>query len=288
MSDSFEQKISLDSSSHPRLSEFNRLVYPVVSRRAGGLSLGINLNPSKTCSYNCVYCQVDRSVRISGLEVDITKIEEELEYWLMRIADREDKFGDLEVRDIAIAGDGEPTLSKHLPGLIIRLVEIKKKHNLKECKLVLFTNGSKIHRTDLWEVLPAFFANNGQIWYKLDCWDEESYHIINRSAVPFSRIVDNLTRLGTQFPVTLQSCFFSWENHGFSVNDYKPYVDLIKKLQGQGVHLELIQSYTLARIPAESSARPWSDKEMDELHEFLKSHLNIPIKTIYKTGVKDS
>src|SRR5208337_2924275 len=48
---------------HSRSFEDNRFVYAVVSRRSGGLSIGVNLNPEKSCNFDCVYCQVDRTVR---------------------------------------------------------------------------------------------------------------------------------------------------------------------------------------------------------------------------------
>ena len=47
--------------SHPRSFETNRFVYPVVSRRSGGVSIGVNLNPDKVCNFDCIYCQVDRT-----------------------------------------------------------------------------------------------------------------------------------------------------------------------------------------------------------------------------------
>ena len=46
--------------SHPRKFEANRYVYPVLSRRAGGISIGVNLNLDKICNFHCVYCQVNR------------------------------------------------------------------------------------------------------------------------------------------------------------------------------------------------------------------------------------
>ena len=48
---------------HSRSFEDNRFVYAVVSRRSGGVSIGVNLNPEKYCNFDCVYCQVDRTVR---------------------------------------------------------------------------------------------------------------------------------------------------------------------------------------------------------------------------------
>ncbi|MEC8303489.1 MAG: radical SAM protein, partial [Planctomycetota bacterium] len=46
---------------HSRNFEQNRFVYPVISRRSGGVSIGVNLNPDKVCNFDCIYCQVDRT-----------------------------------------------------------------------------------------------------------------------------------------------------------------------------------------------------------------------------------
>ena len=47
---------------HERRWADNLYVYAVVSRRSHGVSVGINLNPGKECNFDCIYCQVDRSV----------------------------------------------------------------------------------------------------------------------------------------------------------------------------------------------------------------------------------
>ncbi len=288
MSDPIENRISLSVSSHPRLSEFNRLVYPVVSRRAGGLSLGINLNPKKNCSFNCVYCQVDRVVKIENLQVNTEQILEELNGWLKIIEDNDGFFQEERLKDISIAGDGEPTLRKELPDTINKVIELKNKYRFDDCKLILFTNGSKLDREDLVAPLENQFTNHGEIWFKLDFWNKESYQRINRSKVPYQRILNNLLKIGKRYPLTLQSCFFSWNNQEFSTKLYLPYVEMVKSFEQNDVKIKLIQSYTTARKPAESAVTPWRDQEMDVLHEFLNQNLNLPIKTIYKSSVKQS
>ena len=59
-------------SDHARLFEHNRFVYPVLSRRSGGISIGVNLNPDKICNFDCIYCQVDRrsASEVPFVEVD--------------------------------------------------------------------------------------------------------------------------------------------------------------------------------------------------------------------------
>src|SRR3954463_1899099 len=63
---------------HARLFEHNRFVYPVLSRRSGGISIGVNLNPDKICNFDCIYCQVDRRSQSETRFVETAALVEEL------------------------------------------------------------------------------------------------------------------------------------------------------------------------------------------------------------------
>src|SRR5437762_13696496 len=63
---------------HDRVWRDNRYVYPVISRRSKGLSIGVNLNPEKVCNFDCIYCCVDRTVPPVIREVDWDVLGEEL------------------------------------------------------------------------------------------------------------------------------------------------------------------------------------------------------------------
>src|SRR6478609_9161971 len=65
---------------HDRLWKHNRYVYPVVSRRSKGISLGINLNPDKLCNFDCIYCQVDRRSEAETDFVDLHLVLDELRH----------------------------------------------------------------------------------------------------------------------------------------------------------------------------------------------------------------
>src|SRR3954453_7034267 len=64
---------------HPRRFEENRFVYPVLSRRSEGISVGVNLNPDKVCNFDCIYCQVDRTTQSETQFVEMSQLLEELE-----------------------------------------------------------------------------------------------------------------------------------------------------------------------------------------------------------------
>ncbi|GIS62123.1 MAG: hypothetical protein CM1200mP2_43480 [Planctomycetaceae bacterium] len=59
---------------HPRTFHDNRFVYPVLSRRSHGLSVGINLNPDKICNFDCIYCQVDRTSQAETRFVELDAV----------------------------------------------------------------------------------------------------------------------------------------------------------------------------------------------------------------------
>ena len=78
---------------HPRVFAANRYVYPVLSRRAGGISIGVNLNLDQSCNFRCIYCQVDRS-QPAEAEFTSDRLAEELDKrssWSSRAASTRDR-----------------------------------------------------------------------------------------------------------------------------------------------------------------------------------------------------
>src|SRR3954451_3804942 len=103
---------------HARLFEHNRFVYPVLSRRSGGISIGVNLNPDKICNFDCIYCQVDRRSEAETPFVETDRLVGEVDamFKLVRSGElyRDEKFSAVppslrRLNDVAFAGDGEPT-----------------------------------------------------------------------------------------------------------------------------------------------------------------------------------
>src|SRR6266576_5683657 len=74
---------------HPRRFEENRFVYPVLSRRSEGISVGVNLNPDKVCNFDCIYCQVDRTSQSETRFVATRQLLQELEGTLRLIGSGE-------------------------------------------------------------------------------------------------------------------------------------------------------------------------------------------------------
>ena len=77
-----DELTKLSTTDHSRDSAGLRYVYPVVSRRAGGVSIGINLNTNNACNWRCIYCQVPDLVRGTAPPVDLALLEKELSDFL--------------------------------------------------------------------------------------------------------------------------------------------------------------------------------------------------------------
>src|SRR3954452_21900427 len=156
---------------HARLFEHNRFVYPVLSRRSGGISIGVNLNPDKICNFDCIYCQVDRRSQSETRFVETAALIEELRNTLDLVTSgqiyKSPKFHEVpahlrRLNDIAFSGDGEPTTYKNFDELIEKCAEVKREAELRisdrglrienaspqsAIKMVLITNASMFHRT---------------------------------------------------------------------------------------------------------------------------------------------
>ena len=162
---------------HERSFENNRFVYPVLSRRSRGLSVGVNLNPDKVCNFDCIYCQVDRTSQNETRFVQMNQLLVELREVLALVVSgeifRTERFKDTpqqlrRLNDIAFSGDGEPTTYKNFDEIIASCATVKRNAGLDDVKLVLITNASMFHRPHVERGLELLDANQGEIWAKLD------------------------------------------------------------------------------------------------------------------------
>ena len=187
---------------HERHFEANRFVYPVLSRRSGGISLGINLNPDKVCNFDCVYCQVNRVSQAETRFVEIPQLLDELAHTLdlvtsgalFSLGKFRDTPGDLQhLTDVAFSGDGEPTTHRNFDEVVAACTAVKRSKHLDHVPVVLITNASMFHRDHVQRALKILDANHGEIWAKLDAGTEEYYNQINRAPFRFEGILQNIT-----------------------------------------------------------------------------------------------
>lgn len=281
-SESSQIPFQFSQSNHPRNSDLGQLIYPVNSRRAKGLSLGINLNPDKQCSFDCTYCQVIRPPKRASLSITKAQVLSELKYWLENLKDGHYK-GHL-LKDISIAGDGEPTQVTFLPELIPEIIKLRDQSGFSDRKFILFTNGTKIDRPDLQSALKLMAHSNGEIWIKLDFWDQESLLRLNQSKIDVERLKKKLIQVSQINPVVVQSCFFQIDQQEYNNLSYRPFVQNLKHMITKGFKIDRLQAYTLARKPANPRVYSWDNPIMDQIVALIRSECSIETEIYYASN----
>lgn len=265
-----------------------RFVYPVISRRAQGVSIGVNLNPDKVCNFDCVYCQVNRRDAGGKAFVDLERLREELHAAVRLVCSGEifasPRFCDTpsamrRLNDIAFSGDGEPTSFTYFDDVIQLAADIRREQAPPDTKLVLITNASLFHRPAVQRGLAIMDENNGEIWAKLDAGTPEFFAKVARTRIPFSRIMENITRAAIVRPIVIQTLFMRWLDSPPEPDELKAYCDRLSEVVHRGGHIKLVQLYTIARPPAESFVSPLLKDEIEAIAELVRQATGLPVAT---------
>lgn len=272
---------------HPRLFQNNRFVYPVVSRRSGGVSIGVNLNPDKVCNFDCIYCQVDRTVAGPTRFVELPRLLGELEQMLDLVTSgRLFAFSPFDqtppqlraLKDIAFSGDGEPTTYRNFDQIIERCAQLKRRRQLDDVKLVLITNASMFHRPAVRRGLELLDQNQGEIWAKLEAGTEEYFRLVDRTTIPFRRILENITEAARVRPIVIQSLFMRVRGQAPPAEELEAFCQRLNEIVAAGGRISLVQIYTVARPPAESYVTALSDEEIDSIVRLVRRRTGLPTR----------
>lgn len=275
---------------HKRTFRKNTYVYSVVSRRSRGVSIGVNLNPDKICNFNCIYCQVDRKTAAVTRFVDVEMILSELSA-MIDLVETAELFEEPEFRhvpeplrrlnDIAFSGDGEPTTARDFDVIVRRVADLKREKGLDHVKMVLITNATMFHRPRVKEALETLDANNGEIWAKLDAGTEPYYKRIDKSLIPFSRVLANIRDAATIRPLVIQSLFMNVDGQAPSDAEIDAYCDRLREVLDDGGSIDRVQVYTVARKPPVDYVTPLRRAELDRIADRVASRLPVPVERFY-------
>jgi wyosine [tRNA(Phe)-imidazoG37] synthetase (radical SAM superfamily) len=273
---------------HERRWKDNCYVYPVVSRRSGGISIGLNLMPSKACNFGCVYCQVNRKIPSTVPEVDLERLEKELDT-LLYTAEQGVLYDDAPfnvlapqergIRDIAFSGDGEPTLYLHFEEAVRIAARMRNKHNLHAAKLVLITNASCLDKPSVHSALEILDEHNGEIWAKLDAGTEAYFQKVNRSRIPLERILANIHSASRLRPLVIQSLWFRIKGCRPPAQEIEAYCNKLNDMISAGGQLKAIQIYTIARDPAEADVSPLSSDELAKIASVVSAAVPVLVES---------
>jgi wyosine [tRNA(Phe)-imidazoG37] synthetase (radical SAM superfamily) len=261
-----------------------RYVYPVISRRAGGMSIGVNLNLEKGCNFSCVYCQIDRHVSRGLRGVEVAKLTGELREAMTAATSgeiwREPRFASTpaalqRVNDIAFSGDGEPTCVANFPAAVAAAANVREECDADSVKIVVITNATRLDSDEVRRALPILDDNNGEIWAKLDAGTEERFRRINRPhpQMTLQRIVDNILSVALGREVVIQTLLFRLDGELPPAEEIDAYCGRLRGIIGNGGQVRLVQLHTVARPPAEACVASLSDTELNAIAEQVRASL---------------
>ena len=238
---------------HDRDSSGMTYVYPVVSRRAGGVSVGINLNPNNACNWACVYCQVPGLTRGAAPEIDLAQLEAELRTMLADVLHGDFMQtrvpeGARRLNDIALSGNGEPTSARAFPQVVELIGRVMAELDLiGRIKLVLITNGSLADRPRVQQGLAKMAALNGEVWFKFDSATARGMRAINQTRIAPEKHFERLAAAARACPTWLQTCVFAMDGEPPSDTEQAAYLDAVKRIRREDIPVKGVLLYGLAR-----------------------------------------
>lgn len=280
-----QARISFDEAyEYPRDFLENRHVYLVISPRARGLSIGVNLNPVMNCTFQCLYCEIDRTQPGRMVEFDADKMAAELRstYGLVlwggirqrpRYAHLPDDL--LQVRHVAISGDGEPTLSKHFVDAIEAIIHLRAAGGMPFFKIVVVTNSSALDRPEVQFGLK-YLTRMDEIWAKLDGGTPEYLKRLNRTEVSLEKIMDNILQVARSRPVVIQSLFPAIDGQAPSAHEIINYAHRLKELKKAGAEISMVQIYSATRPIPRTGCTHLPLKDLSRIAKTVRQVAGLP------------
>jgi len=237
-----------------------RYVYgPVPSRRLGR-SLGIDLVPFKTCTYDCVYCQLGRTTNKTTERKEYVAVEEIL-------SEMERKLAVEPAPDfISLAGSGEPTLNARIGDLIVKI------KSLTHIPVAVLTNGSLLWMREVQEAL----MQADLILPSLDAGDEHLFQCVNRphGEIAFEKVIDGIAEFAGRFPGSVWLEVFLLAGVTGIPAEIEKLAALANRIRPTRVQLN-----TVSRPPAEEFAFAISGEQMGGFRKLFSETAEIIVES---------
>ncbi len=249
----------------PREFLGNRFVYAVISSRARGLSIGVNMNPDKLCSFDCEYCEVNRVAPPTEKKLDLEVMAKELQHTLALANSGELKRLSyyrhlppelLQLRHVALSGDGEPTLCPNFLDVVREVAHVRALRQFPFFKIVLITNAAGLDLPQVQEGLKLF-TQDDEIWAKLDAGTQIRMDAVNHPANGFTlvKILENIEMVARQRPVIIQSLFPMLHDEEPADEEIEQFAQRLRHLKKAGAQIQMVQIYSAVRPTPRSGCK---------------------------------
>ena len=231
------------------------LVYCVISQRARGLSVGVNMNPDGLCNFDCVYCEVDRHKCRGENSVDVPRMCAELDDALElattgRLRELPAFYAVpaelLELKEVALSGDGEPTLCPNFREVVEGVIHVRAAGWRPFFKIVLITNATGLNLPGVRAGI-ALLTSQDEVWAKLDAGTQRGLDSVNRADARIESVMENIAALGRERPVVIQSLFPLLRGAEPAREEIDAWLDRLRELRDAGATIACVQVYSAHR-----------------------------------------
>lgn len=227
----------------------NYIFGPVPSRRLG-FSLGVDLIPYKTCTLDCVYCQLGKTTNKSEKSGDYVTSKDILDE-LRDVLSQEQK-----IDYITLSGSGEPTLNSNI-GDIIKGIK-----GITSAPIAVITNGTLLYQRHIREAL----CQADLVIPSLDAVTQEVFERVNRpyGTLSVDQVIEGIKSFSKEYKGEVWLEVMAVKG----INDHGDEVTKMKRIISE-INPHKIQLNTVIRPPAESSAKGLSPKELERIRNTL-------------------
>lgn len=212
------------------------------------------MNPDRRCNFDCVYCEVDRTRRGGGSRVNIGVMLSELDRMVTiaqsghmgELGYHPVDTGLLPFREVALSGDGEPTLCPNFRQVVESIIHLRARHSLAFFKIVLITNTSGLHFPEI-KAGVDLLTGSDEIWTKLDAGTQAYMDLVNSPQVSLDLVLRNIRDLGCRRPVVIQSLFPLIHGEEPPADEIASYIQRLRELKEAGTKISLVQVYSAHR-----------------------------------------
>ena len=216
------------------------------------------MNPDKFCNFDCVYCEVNRATPPSDRTVDLKVLAEELERLLtlncqsrlrelpyLRTVPEEL----LTLKEVALSGDGEPTLCANFEEVVREVIHIRSCRKFPFFKIVLITNATGLNRPEV-RLGLGHLTSEDEIWAKLEAGTQQYMDKVNRPKdITLPKLLRNILLIARERPVVIQSLFPLIGGEEPPAEEIEQYVQRLRELKSDGARISLVQIYSAHRAP---------------------------------------
>jgi wyosine [tRNA(Phe)-imidazoG37] synthetase (radical SAM superfamily) len=183
----------------------------------------------------------------------------------------------LQLRHVALSGDGEPTLCPNFAEAVQAVVHVRALGSFPFFKIVLITNATGLDSPEVQYGLK-FLTKRDEVWAKLDAGTQAYMDKVNKSQIPLEIILTNILTLARHRPVIIQSLFPMLNGQEPPEEEIQQYAQQLVELKNGGAQIPLVQIYSATRPTPHSECEHLPLKTLSRIAQTVRKTTDLKVE----------